>query len=564
MTTATLEYIDLKKIKPDPANPRKTFGEAEHEALVASVKQHGIQTPLRLRRNGDDGYIITAGERRFRAAKAAKLTQVPAIIADDTGSSVEALVENLVREDLNPIEEGDAYRALSESGKTIAEISKLVSRPETRVDARIHLAGMPAPARDALIDGRAGIGELAAFAELAAQLPQFAEALAWACDLSNGWSRLSNPWTAYFDLDRLDPSKETGNCPDCDGAGEVEDLDTEMWDSCATCEGTGSVTSDRADAPVMPQFFAWPIGGYGSVPQLDMMVSQLTPEAQERVNAATAKAQELYDAKKAKDKYGYFQKVPHPTFDSDLVDVARAAGVLQAIGHGEVIVDPAWVSEYLPDVWDRQVEEYLNPRKQASSSSNGTSSMSDEERDKRAVERDDAKKARAKARTFNADLGVQIQQSIGEVEVTTDAMKLIVSTILDATKTRDYRGLQGRGHALFQRFTGVVPLPTNKAGDVKAPRSTTDRAEFVTAAYQRAEKELKQAKTPEQALGVLVRFLAHGLADLKGLPNADLNEMLPYHAAGWRKFVAGKLPAAFRRRIPAENGIKGRSYAWTE
>lgn len=562
MTEQTLDYIPITKIKPDPNNPRKTFGEDEHAALVESVKQHGIQTPLRVRRNGDgDSYVIVAGERRWRAAKEAKLKTVPAIVSEHDTATVESLVENLVREDLNPIEEGDAYSAMTAAGKTVTEIAELVSRSAERVEERIKLSCLPTVARDAVVAGEVRLGTIWPLAEIASVYPAMADALAWACVQQGGWGMADRPWQLYYNLDR-EANRDTIQCPDCEGQGYT--LDGEQEDvECAKCEGSGQIPSTDEAVNLPPTFFAVPIGNYGQVPLFEsMMLPQLTEDAQARLRVALDKA-----AAKHKTLQSW-ESPPPPIITADAGDVAVAAGVVVQIGSAQVVTDPEWVSEYLPELYEAAVEQYVTKKKTSGATAGrgagGQTAMDDEEKAKRADEREKAKAARAKARTYNVDLGHAIVTQLGEVPVTLEAVKLLVGTILDHTETEDYRGTRGSGHALFHRFTGEGVFPATKAGDLKVPRSADDRTEFVKGVYKRTRKELSAAKTSEQALGVLARFLAHGLANLEGLPNADLQEMFPYRAKGLRKFVLGQFTPAFRKRVPKASGIPGRSYAWDD
>jgi len=99
---------------PNPYQPRKTFQPAAIEELKQSIIEHGILQPLIVRKSSIKGYEIVAGERRFRAAKEANLKTVPAVVRefDDRQMMELALLENLQREDLNPVEEGAAYQTL--------------------------------------------------------------------------------------------------------------------------------------------------------------------------------------------------------------------------------------------------------------------------------------------------------------------------------------------------------------------------------------------------------------------------------------------------------------------
>jgi ParB family chromosome partitioning protein len=127
--SATLTMVPLAKIKPRPDfNPRREFGDEQMAELVASVKRHGIITPLTLAPDGD-GFAIIAGKRRYRAAKAARLKEVPAQVREADGEALSlAVAENVIRADLNPVEEAEAYHRLLDEHGDAATVAKLTSR----------------------------------------------------------------------------------------------------------------------------------------------------------------------------------------------------------------------------------------------------------------------------------------------------------------------------------------------------------------------------------------------------------------------------------------------------
>jgi ParB/RepB/Spo0J family partition protein len=153
--TVTLTLVPLDKIRPsDGFNPRTEFGAEQMAELVASVKRHGIITPLTLAPAGDGCFTIVAGERRYRAAKAAKLKQVAAQVreVDDDGLTL-AVAENVIRADLTPVEEAEAYRRLVETHGDAAKVAKLVGRSERLIGVRLELLRLPGEAR-ALVAAR--------------------------------------------------------------------------------------------------------------------------------------------------------------------------------------------------------------------------------------------------------------------------------------------------------------------------------------------------------------------------------------------------------------------------
>ena len=113
---AKVDTLPLREIEPDPEQPRKTFDEETLGELAASIAEHGLLQPIAVRPRPRGGYSIVAGERRWRACRMAGLNDVPVVIKEvsDEQAMELALVENLQREDLNPIEEAEGYKALME------------------------------------------------------------------------------------------------------------------------------------------------------------------------------------------------------------------------------------------------------------------------------------------------------------------------------------------------------------------------------------------------------------------------------------------------------------------
>ena len=139
-------YLPISQIKPSMYQPRTNFDETKLQELVASIKDKGIVQPI-LVRKGADGYELIAGERRFRAAKEAGLDKMPALIrmVDDANLLEISLIENLQREDLNPIEEGKAYRRLmDEFGLTQERVAEAVGKNRATVANILRLLSLPA------------------------------------------------------------------------------------------------------------------------------------------------------------------------------------------------------------------------------------------------------------------------------------------------------------------------------------------------------------------------------------------------------------------------------------
>lgn len=146
------QYIPLKDIRTNPYQPRKSFSQEKINELAASIKENGIIQPIILRKSSLFGYEILAGERRFRAAKIAGLEKIPALIKDlsDDDMMKQAIIENLQREDLNPIEEAESYQHLIEKGLTHEEIAKIMGKSRPYISNLVRLLQLPAFMMDAV------------------------------------------------------------------------------------------------------------------------------------------------------------------------------------------------------------------------------------------------------------------------------------------------------------------------------------------------------------------------------------------------------------------------------
>ena len=153
--------LPISQVQPGLNQPRKRFDEAALADLADSVRTHGIIQPLTVRRLGSGYYQIIAGERRWRAAKLAGLKEVPAVVieADDRKVMELGLIENLQREDLNPIEEANGYKVLIEDyGLTQEEVSLRVGKSRSAVANATRLLELPDPVQQLLEEGSLSAG----------------------------------------------------------------------------------------------------------------------------------------------------------------------------------------------------------------------------------------------------------------------------------------------------------------------------------------------------------------------------------------------------------------------
>lgn len=163
-----IQEISIASIKPNRMQPRHRFAEEKIDELVASIKEQGILQPIIVKKSGD-GYELVCGERRTRAAQKCGLDKIPAIVKDlaDEKLLEWALVENIQREDLNPIEEAQAYvRLLEERGLSQDELARKVSKDRSTVANTIRLMRLPQDVLESLIDGRLQAGHARALLAL--------------------------------------------------------------------------------------------------------------------------------------------------------------------------------------------------------------------------------------------------------------------------------------------------------------------------------------------------------------------------------------------------------------
>lgn len=174
-----LEQISLENIVPNPNQPRKHYDPEAFEELVASIVKHGLVQPVVVRLKGDSTYELVAGERRWRAAKEAGLTTIPAIIKKTSeGQSLElALIENIQREDLNALEEATAYQQLIEDFKmTQAEIASAVGKNRSTIANTIRLLQLSSSLQNLISEGQLSSGHARAL--LVLESPEEQEKLA--------------------------------------------------------------------------------------------------------------------------------------------------------------------------------------------------------------------------------------------------------------------------------------------------------------------------------------------------------------------------------------------------
>jgi ParB family chromosome partitioning protein len=173
---ASVNSCGIEELRPNPYQPRKNFNDEDQKKLIASVRQSGIIQPIIVRK-ADEGYEIIAGERRWRAAQAAGLKDVPIVVrkASDLEAAQLSLIENIQREELNPLEEADAYVTLMEKFNLSQEsISVQVGKDRSTIANTVRLLKLPAKVKTALVEKKITAGHARSVLALASPEEQLA------------------------------------------------------------------------------------------------------------------------------------------------------------------------------------------------------------------------------------------------------------------------------------------------------------------------------------------------------------------------------------------------------
>lgn len=168
--------VPVAAVSPNPRQPRERFEDEGIQGLARSIQEVGVLQPIVVRR-GEDGYELVAGERRLRAAKLAGLATVPAIIreSDDTESLREALIENIHRENLSPLELAAAFQELLDEGVSQEEVAERLGYSRAHIANTVRLLALPAAVQGLVADGRLSAGHARALLSL--EDPEGQEAL---------------------------------------------------------------------------------------------------------------------------------------------------------------------------------------------------------------------------------------------------------------------------------------------------------------------------------------------------------------------------------------------------
>lgn len=468
MSTTTpepqLRLLPLRDIHvADGANPRRCFDEQALAELAESIRQHGVLQPLVVTARPAGGYTLVAGERRYRAAKLAKLTEVPVAIRDSNEQAIELAVdENLHRRDLNPVEEAHAFQTILTSGRlSKKQLAERVSKSPQYVNERLRLLALPEQIQQHVAGGAVPV-------RLAKQLIEIAKA--------------SEP-VAICCVQLV-----------ADGHAKLAELE-ERPERLIGCLGDYEWPD--------PQPIALAVSAYQHYRLDDLPLPDDCDDIAQRVAA--------------------FGEPVGFRFGQEEADAARGYGCLLEIKRDRFfahayITDPVFIADRVRLQLD-QLEKQAKQRqreaaKHAQRSDRGGSSDGDAEAEaeRRRQEREQRSEAKQAAVAANFELGRKLQLRYDAPKITTQLAKLLALLVLD----RDADKLAGRGLRYVREDWQVVETVESRGKQVEKRRYPE--------AFEAAEQlyaQIERARNPEQVIGRLLQaLLAAHAADEDALPQS--------------------------------------------
>jgi ParB/RepB/Spo0J family partition protein len=500
MSNAATALLDIDLIDvEDGFNPRSEFDEDAMKELVASIEQSGITTALTVRPNGGARHVLVAGERRLKAAKRLGLKQVPVLIREKEGALAAAVAENLIRSDLNPVEEARALKRLSELEKitTHKKLAFRVGKSAGFVSERLRLLDLPEGCHAAIASHKVPVEAERNLREVAKVAPRVAEC---ACELVQRGELVGREIVTAFD-DVL-------------------------------------VAVSRARFKVPPTMI-----DPSSVRLREVMIDE---EKLAELLAAHHKARPWIQGDDIRITLGEVE-----------IDAARAAQQLIEfeIDHGEwssvvrFITDRELAGDLAERMIDRlakEAEEREQRRAKASAGAGRPTLTPEGQKAARVEQREEAKKAKADAERFNEGVGRNLMERRGAAarkEHGLNRAKALAAVVLG-----DHDGLAGRGLRLVLPQLREVEHTKLKSGEQRQKITYADR----DAAHEYLWKKVEEARTEAQVIEILAEaFVAAALADEAAVAQS---KRVHWYSPGREravKLLAAEIKAARPRRTRA-------------
>lgn len=455
--TPEVRLVPLGEIQiADGGNPRRRFDEQALSELAASIGQHGVLQPLVVSTH-DGGYTLIAGERRYRAAKLAGLTQVPVSVRDAGEHAIELAVdENLHRQDLDPVEEAHAFQTILQSGRLSKKaLAERVSKSPQYVNERLRLLDLPEPIQQAVAAGTIPV-------------------------------RLAKPLIAMAKV------SEPVACACVElvvkGVADISDLE-ERPERVIGCLGDYEWPD--------PQPLALAVSSYQHYTLDSLPLPDGCDDIRERAEA--------------------LGEAVVFSFGQEEADAARSYGCLLECKHdrfwsSSFITDPAFIADRVRLQLDQLERQAKRAQREAERRQppEAAEQAADLEKERRRQERQQRAEAKEAATAANFELGRKLQLRYDAPKITTPVAKLLALLILD----RDADKLAGRGLRYVREDWQVVE-PKEVRGKTVEQSRYPEASEAADALYAAIER----ARTPEQVIGRLLQALiaAHA-SDEDALP----------------------------------------------
>jgi ParB family chromosome partitioning protein len=495
-TTAVLD-IDAIHVE-DGFNPRTDFNPDEHRELVASIEQHGIAQALTVRPNGGTHYVLVAGERRLRAARDAGVKQVPVLIRDGDGALAAALAENLIRADLNPVEEARAIMRLAELEKlgTNKEVAARIGKSAGYVGDRRRLLNLPAECLSFFADGTVPLEAERNLRRIAKVSPRIAVC---ACELARAGKAEPHELVDSFDNVLYAVSR-----------AEFEDPPTMIEPSSVDLEQAIADEEKRSK-----------------------LLGALLEVKPHLVGTPT-----------------------HLRLGQPEIDAARAAGCLVEVevDHGGWTSTAMFITdrELAGDLAERHLEQAVKEgreqeeRRVKAAKKAGKPTSEDEEKEARLKAREEAKVARVSAERFNEGIGRKLidrRGAAGRKEHGLNRAKALAAILL-----ADHDGLAAAGIRLALPQLRQVDRKTLKSGEKREKILYADR----TACHEYLWNRVQEARSEGEVIELLTEAIIAGAL-------ADEGAIARSHRVGWfsrggreaLKLLAAEVKAARPRRSRA-------------